>query len=273
MTWKVLKVKGTVGDYMERVRYAVVYEVIRNYLHEPFIRLAWADETFGTTQLDQYHSAQTERRGHFYTFIAVLARSLDEKDYEILFDTWSYILPAVADQFVHSFMKDVPLTSSYEEVSDLGILTKENLLNIGKQVNSEWEKSPEQVRASKRTAKLLEARLQERDAILAQYRQEDEAVGVEDIEYDMSTSEEKRGVFSFSVNDLLQELGDVRKNSDIDADIDFFKGLESRPDAPLPLSPRSPARQLSTSLPPLDATPSPRAPTSMETPMLSVPCS
>ncbi|KAK0370513.1 hypothetical protein CLIM01_12137 [Colletotrichum limetticola] len=255
VTWKVLKVKGTVGDYMERVciskwadelsatgntpshikhwvRYAVVYEVIRNYLHQPFNRLAWADETFGTTQLDQYHSAQTERRGHFYTFIAVLARSLNEKDYEILFDKWSYILPEVADKFVGSFMKEVPLTSSYEEVSDLGILTKENLLNIGKQVNSEWEKSSEQVRASKRTAKLLEARLQERDAILAQYRQEDEALGVEDIEYDMNTFEEKRGVFSFSVNDLLQELGDVRKNSDIDADIDFFKGLEPQPDAP-----------------------------------------
>ncbi|UQC75489.1 uncharacterized protein CLUP02_02143 [Colletotrichum lupini] len=62
--------------------------------------------------------------------------------YEVLFDKCSYILPEVADKFVHSFMKDVPLTSSYEEVNDLGILTKENLLNIGNQVNSEWEKRP-----------------------------------------------------------------------------------------------------------------------------------
>ncbi|KXH45949.1 hypothetical protein CSIM01_11212 [Colletotrichum simmondsii] len=59
-------------------------------------RLAWADESFGTTKLDDYHLPQTERRGHFYTFIAVLARSLSEKDYEVLFDKWSYILPEVA---------------------------------------------------------------------------------------------------------------------------------------------------------------------------------
>ncbi|UQC89060.1 uncharacterized protein CLUP02_14588 [Colletotrichum lupini] len=43
-------------------------------------------------------------------------------------------------------------------------------------INAEWEKISEQVRASRRTAKLLESRLQEREAILAQYHEEDEAV-------------------------------------------------------------------------------------------------
>lgn len=43
-------------------------------------------------------------------------------------------------------------------------------------INAEWEKISKQIRASKRTAKLLESRLQEREAILVQYHEEDEAV-------------------------------------------------------------------------------------------------
>ncbi|KAK7440690.1 hypothetical protein Landi51_10491 [Colletotrichum acutatum] len=65
-------------------------------------------------------------------------------------------------------------------------MTRDNLVTVGKMTIAEWEKSSQRVRASKRTAKLSESRLQEREAILAYYREEDEAVDIGDnIESDM----------------------------------------------------------------------------------------
>ncbi|KAK1446569.1 hypothetical protein CCUS01_12317 [Colletotrichum cuscutae] len=65
-------------------------------------------------------------------------------------------------------------------------MTKDDIVTVVKMINAVQDKSFEQMQVSKRTAKLIESHLQEREAILDQQREKGEAVDIGDnIESDM----------------------------------------------------------------------------------------
>ncbi|WYZ36497.1 hypothetical protein EsH8_II_000003 [Colletotrichum jinshuiense] len=137
--WYMLKVKNSYYDYMERnmvskwadellgcsrvpshiqgwVRYACVFEIIRNFLHQPFNRLSWCDTTLPSAQISEYHAPSTVQRGHFYTFVAIWARRLTPAEYARTFATMQFRLPSVAMSYYHHFSEECPKPMTYEEI-------------------------------------------------------------------------------------------------------------------------------------------------------------
>ncbi|EFQ34592.1 uncharacterized protein GLRG_09736 [Colletotrichum graminicola M1.001] len=139
-----LKVKHTYYDYMERnmvskwaeellgfarlpnhingwIRYACVHEIIRNYLHLDFNRLCWCDGIIQGDDISKYHATETVQRGHFYTFVAIWARSLSRAEYDEKLASWHWNLPEITNAYALKFISNVTEPLTYEDIVRLNL--------------------------------------------------------------------------------------------------------------------------------------------------------
>ncbi|KAK1517221.1 uncharacterized protein CCOS01_12770 [Colletotrichum costaricense] len=147
VTWHLLKIKNSYYDYMERnltnkwsheligaanipghiqgsIRYAVVFEMVRNHIRQPFNRFAWCDGHFKPNELRRYHAPIIVQRGHAYTYLAVWARSLTLDRYNKTFGFAQYGLDPVINGLVKFLLNrpggdDEPVTFEQMDGTDL----------------------------------------------------------------------------------------------------------------------------------------------------------